>query len=48
MADNLRKQFTAMMVRISKEKYRDLLPDIEDLVKRNIELSIMSFFTKKP
>ena len=47
-AGHLRKHFMDMMIRLSKERYQDLIQDLEDLVRKNIELSIMSFFTKKP
>ncbi len=47
-ADDLRHRYTDMMLRIANDNYETLKDDLESLTKEIINLSYMSFYTKKP
>ena len=47
-ADDLRRRNRELMYRMAKEEYDTVQPEFESLVKEIIDLSILSFYTKKP
>ena len=47
-ADDLRQRYSDMMLRIAKEGFDSLKDDLESLTKEIINLSYMSFYTKRP
>lgn len=47
-ADKLREDYSEMMLRLAKEGFGTIKGDIESLTKEIIDLSYMSFYTKKP
>lgn len=47
-ADDLRHRYTELMKRLALEDYEDVFPDLESITKELVNLSILSFYTKKP
>jgi hypothetical protein len=47
-ADDLRKKYSELMIRIATSKYEEISKELESLTKELIDLSVASFYTKKP
>jgi len=47
-ADDLRHRYMELMKRLALENYEDVYPEMESITKELVNLSILSFYTKKP
>ena len=47
-ADDLRNKYRVILYRAAVEEYKSFHQDFSDVVRESVNLSIMSFFTKKP